>query len=176
MALLGKSARYLSNYKDDEHNITSYERHKSSKLRAPHNYIYRDLEVVWARLECFPWWPAQCDFSIIDGDEGGSKTPRIPVRLFGEGPRTDWLDRDRVIPFSLEIESQLLKEFKVHSEDESQYNAYIEDAVLTQKKWVKDLEKERRQNKELDHEDFVSREHKVWSSFSLFLFISLFTI
>ena len=162
MSLLGKRDRYDSDYSDDAGHNISYKRHKSSKPRTPHNYIYRELEVVWARLEDFPWWPAQCDFTLLDGDKGPNKTPRLPVRWFGEDHnRVDWLTRDRVIPFSLEIESQLLKEFKVEPEDEPEYNASIEDAVLRQKKWVKDLEKERRQNKESDDEDFDPREHKV---------------
>ena len=107
MSILGKRKNYDSDYSDDGRNMsmssTSYKRHKSSsssKPRAPHNYIYRDLEVVWARLEDFPWWPAQCDFTLLDGDKGPGKTPRLPVRWFGEDHnRVDWLTRDRIIPF-----------------------------------------------------------------------------
>ena len=102
------------------------------------------------------------DFTLLDGDKGEGRTVRLPVRWFGEDHnRVDWLTRDRIIPFSLEIENALLKELKVEAEDEPEYNASIEDAVLRQKKWKKDLEKERRQNKESDDEDFDPSAYKV---------------
>eukprot|EP01084_Bolivina_argentea_P230130 388224_1 len=151
------------NFEDMNDDVPQHKRHKSNHHSpcAPAGYIYRDLEVVWARLEDFPWWPAQCDFTLLDGDKGQNRTPRLPVRWFGEDHnRVDWLTRDRIIPFSLEIESDLVHELKVEDEDQPEYIASIEDAVARQKKWRKDLEKERRQNKESDDEDFDPAAYK----------------
>ena len=167
MSILGKRKQY-EQY-DDQFVEPHSKRHKSGmnghhKPRAPDNYLYRDLEVVWARLEDFPWWPAQCDFTLLDRDHGKNKTPRLPVRWFGEDHnRVDWLTRDRIIPFSLDIEAALLNELKVEEEDQPEYNASIEDAVLRQKKWKKNIEKERRRNEtDSDDPDFDPSAYKVW--------------
>eukprot|EP01083_Nonionella_stella_P264650 897478_1 len=136
------------NFEDMNDDVPQHKRHKSNHHSpcAPAGYIYRDLEVVWARLEDFPWWPAQCDFTLLEADKGQDRTPRLPVRWFGEDHnRVDWLTRDRIIPFSLDIEPDLTQEIKVADEDMPEYIASLEDAVARQKKWQKDLEKERKQ-------------------------------
>eukprot|EP00485_Elphidium_margaritaceum_P004370 CAMPEP_0202696986 /NCGR_PEP_ID=MMETSP1385-20130828/10312_1 /ASSEMBLY_ACC=CAM_ASM_000861 /TAXON_ID=933848 /ORGANISM="Elphidium margaritaceum" /LENGTH=163 /DNA_ID=CAMNT_0049353325 /DNA_START=30 /DNA_END=518 /DNA_ORIENTATION=+ len=123
----------------------------NGKVRAPPNYIYRDLEVVWARLEDFPWWPAQCDFTILDVDHGPHRTPRLPVRWFGEDHhRVDMLTRDRVLPFSMQVAHDLEREIRVEAEDEPEYFASMQDAVARQEKWHKEQKKERRKRKDSD--------------------------
>eukprot|EP01083_Nonionella_stella_P033353 91299_1 len=119
----------LSSYLPDNSKIYI----KSLQPCAPSDYIYRDSEVVWARLEDFPWWPAQCDFASFEGDKGQNHTPRLPVRWFGEdGNRVDLLTRDRIIPFDLEIESDLLRQHNVEEEDGVEYIASVNDAMAAQ--------------------------------------------
>ena len=64
-SILGKRQHYES---DDEPSSKRQKlmKNNNDKPRAPPNYIYKDLEVVWARLEDFPWWPAQVTFIIIN--------------------------------------------------------------------------------------------------------------
>ena len=173
MSILGKRKFDSDDVDDDDDSSNSHKRQRRNHTKpcAPSNYIYRDLEVVWARLEDFPWWPAQCDFTLLERDKGSGRTPRLPVRWFGEDHnRVDWLTRDRIIPFTLEIEGDLQRQLKVEAEDEPEYNASLEDAVLRQKKWFKDCEKERlRHNKSDEDEDFDPSDYKVWNFLSFIL-------
>eukprot|EP01084_Bolivina_argentea_P292257 502388_1 len=151
MSVLGKRKQLDGN---NPQNAPPAKRHKSIHLNYT-NYQYWDGEIVWARLEEFSWWPAQCEFAAEFDDEGQGRTPKLPVRWFGEDShRVDRLTRDRVIPYSSEIESQLLDQIKVADEDVDEYNTSKEDAIAAQKKWKKRFPKEQREPMEGDDEDF----------------------
>eukprot|EP01083_Nonionella_stella_P131276 398717_1 len=108
MSVLGK--RKLDSESQD---LPSSKRHKSSHLDYT-CYKYCHKEAVWVRSEDYPWWPAKCDFPELFVDKG---QPRLRVRWFGENNDCAELRRDRIRPFSLKIEPQLIDAFPVDYTD-----------------------------------------------------------
>eukprot|EP01084_Bolivina_argentea_P193144 331413_1 len=113
----------------------------SKNLDADENHVYSDLEVVWGKLKGYVWWPAVID-SCFGGDEGPLNTFWLPVRFFGEDNHVYWLDRDLIMPFSLENE---VDQCKVEEEDIAEYNESIKEAVKKQKQWIENRNKQLKQ-------------------------------
>lgn len=113
-------------------------RRKQANFVGDPDAIYLQNEVVWARMEDFPWWPARIEWLTHDG-----KDPTFPwrvrVRWYGE----DWetpaeLTRDRVTRFDIKLQSRLQKEASVEPEDMDEYTQCVHDAKKNAKEfWAK---------------------------------------
>ena len=118
------------------HNNSANENTNSMPRHTGSSHVYRDLEVVWARLEDFPWWPATC---VLPSCTDSNDIDSITVRWFGIDHDTiDKLSRDRIIPFSMSIKQRLLDEVKVESPDQDDYNQSVEQANLKHQEFDRD--------------------------------------
>ncbi len=124
---------------------------KRQKVNCGKNYIYEDFEVVWAKLENRPWWPGFCDFLGDEYDKGSEETSQLPIQFYGtyfDIKRIDWVDRDKIIPFALHIEKELLEQCRVKYEDLPEYYASKEDAICRHRKLQRDKQREIRKERE----------------------------
>lgn len=92
---------------------------------------------------------------LPNGDRGGSNTPRLPVKWFGEDSHlTHWLERSRVTSFKVALEDRLLKDITVEDEDLPEYNGAVEHAIHQQTKWIQEKKREARKRAKISDPEY----------------------
>ena len=59
----------------------SHRKKRRKNIQGSLDNKYKDGQIVWARLEDFPWWPATVE--LVDEDVGFPLINVVPVRWFG---------------------------------------------------------------------------------------------